>query len=72
MGGIENGFHGIEAMPFLAFGDVFLGELHIAEDRAGIGPLLEQVVVLEEMIVAEGACASPASASPWCFPPSDR
>ena len=44
---------GGEAMPLLAAGDVALGELEIAEDRGGIGPLPEQVVVLEEVIVPE-------------------
>ena len=41
-------------MTLLAMGDVLLGEFEIVENAVGIGPLLEQIIVLEEMIVAEG------------------
>lgn len=53
MGGIENGFDGGSAVPLLAFGHVFLGEIHIAQDRAGICPLAKEIVVLEEVVMAE-------------------
>src|SRR5205823_4813074 len=54
MGGIENGLDRRCPMLFLASRDVALGEVHIAQYRAGIGPLPKEVVVLEEMVVAKG------------------
>ena len=42
------------AMPLLALRDIALGEIEIVENSVGVGPLLEQIVVLEKMIVAEG------------------
>ena len=53
MGRVEDLLHRRNAMPFLAARDVALGEVQVAQDRSGVGPLLEQVVVLEEMVVAE-------------------
>ena len=41
------------AVALLALRDVALGEVQVVEDALGIGPQLEQVVVLEEMIVTE-------------------
>ena len=41
------------AIALLARGDVALGESEIIENAFGVGPLLEQIVVLEEMVVAE-------------------
>jgi hypothetical protein len=40
-------------VAFLALGDVTLGELQVVEDALGVGPLSEQIVVLEEVVVAE-------------------
>ena len=54
MGGVEHGFHRGDAVLLLAAGDVPLGEIEIAQDRVGVGPLPEQIVVLEEMVVPEG------------------
>ncbi len=50
---IDDGFDGLEAVFLLALGDIALGEIEIIEDRRGIGPLLEEIVVLEEVIVTE-------------------
>ena len=41
------------AMALLALRDIGLGKFEIIKDAVGIGPLLEQVVVLEEMVVTE-------------------
>ena len=51
---VERHFDRKPAMALLATGDIALGEIEIIEDAVGVGPLPEQVVVLEEMIVAEG------------------
>ena len=42
------------AVALLAMRDIALGEFEIVENAVGIRPLLEQIVVLEEMVVAEG------------------
>ena len=42
------------AIAVLAFRDEVLGEGEIIEDAVRVGPLLEDVVVLEEVVVAEG------------------
>ncbi len=39
-------------MAFLALHDVLLGEHQVVDDRAGVGPGAEQVVALEETVVA--------------------
>ena len=52
--GIERVLDRQPAMAFLAMRHVALGEFEIIENAVGVGPLLEQIVVLEEMIVAEG------------------
>ena len=54
MRGVEDLFHRRGAMALLALDDIALGKIQIIKDRLGIGPLLEQIVVLEEMIVPEG------------------
>ena len=41
------------AVAFLAALDEALGEFQVVEDAVGVGPLLEQIVVLEEVVVAE-------------------
>ena len=51
--GVEEPLHRRVAVAFLAIGDVALGEIQVLEDAVGIGPLLEEIVVLEEVIVAE-------------------
>ena len=50
---IHHGFDRFQPVMLLAFADERLGEREIVEDGAGVGPLLEQVVVLEEVVVAE-------------------
>ncbi|MNF26851.1 hypothetical protein D3C84_74950 [compost metagenome] len=52
MAGVEQVFHRIDAMAFLALHDVLLGEHQVVDDRAGVGPGAEQVVALEEAVVA--------------------
>ena len=42
------------AVAFLAMRHIAFGEFEIIENAVGVGPLLEQVVVLEEMVMAEG------------------
>jgi len=54
MGGVEHRLDLVAAVTLLAGGDVFLGEGEVVHDAFGIGPLPEQVVVLEEVVVAEG------------------
>ena len=51
--GIERVLDRQPAVALLAMRHVALGEFEIVEDAVGIGPLLEQIVVLEEMVVAE-------------------
>ncbi len=51
MGGVKRLLHCEPAMALLALRDIGLGEFEIVEDAVGVGPLLEQIVVLEEMIV---------------------
>ena len=50
---VEGPLHGRLAVTVLAFGQIALGEFQIAEDALGVRPLPEQIIVLEEMIVAE-------------------
>ena len=52
MAGVEQLFHRIDAVFLFTLGDVVLGEQQIVDDGGGIGPGLEQVVVLEEGVVA--------------------
>ena len=54
MRGVERRFDRLEAVAFLAGGDIALGEIEIIENAGGVGPLLEEVVVLEEVVMAEG------------------
>ena len=54
MGGVQRLLDREPAVALLALRDIALGEVEIFENAFGVGPLLEQVVVLEEMIVAEG------------------
>ena len=54
MRGVERRLDRFEAVPFLAGGDIALGEVQIIEDAGGIAPLLEEVIVLEEVVVTEG------------------
>ena len=51
--GVERALDRDVTVALLALGDVALGEVQIVEDAVGVGPLLEQVVVLEEVVVAE-------------------
>ena len=51
--GIQHLFDRLDAMPLLGARDIVLGKRQIVEDRVGLGPLPEQVVVLEEVVVAE-------------------
>ena len=54
MRGVERLLDREPAVALLALRDIALGEIEIIENAFGVGPLLEQVVVLEEMVVAEG------------------
>ena len=54
MGGVERALDRLMAVALLAFEDEGLGEFQIVQDALGIGPLAEQIVVLEEVVVAEG------------------
>ena len=54
MGGVERALDRGAAVALLALRDIALGEIEIIENALGVGPLPEQVIVLEEMIVAEG------------------
>ncbi len=54
VGRIEHDLHGLLAIALLALGDVGLGETQIVDDVVGLGPELELVVVLEEVVVAVG------------------
>ena len=53
MRGVEHPLDRLQPVLFLALGDVVAGKAQIVEDAVGIGPLPEQVIVLEEVIVAE-------------------
>ncbi|MNH21391.1 hypothetical protein D3C79_811990 [compost metagenome] len=52
MAGVKQALDGIDTVFFLAFGDVVLGKQQVVDDGGGIGPGLEQVVVLEKRVVA--------------------
>ena len=52
--GVEQGLDRVEAVPLLALGDVVLGIDQVVDDRRRIGPHAEQVVALEEAVVAVG------------------
>src|SRR5690606_1587494 len=52
MAGVQQVFHGVDAVALLALGDVLLGEHQVVDDRAGVGPAAEQVVAFEEAVVA--------------------
>jgi len=71
--GVERLLDRQPAVPLLALRHVSLGKIQVIENSLGVRPLLEQIVVLEEMVVAERPRGrSPASAWSRCFPPSDR
>ena len=53
MRGVQQAFDLRLAVALLAMGDIAAGEFQVVEDAVGIGPLLEDVVVLEEVVVAE-------------------
>src|SRR5690606_29453847 len=52
MAGVEQVFHGIDAVALLALGDVLPGKDQVVDDRTGVGPGAEQVVALEKAVVA--------------------
>ena len=54
MRSIERLLDRLPTMTFLALRHVVLGEIQIIENSVGIRPLLEQIIVLEEMVVTEG------------------
>ncbi len=54
MRSIERLLDRLPAMTLLALRHVVLGEIEIIENSVGIRPLLEQIIVLEEMVVTEG------------------
>ena len=51
--GVERLLDREPAMPLLALRHIALGKIEIVENAFGVRPLLEQIVVLEEMVVAE-------------------
>jgi len=53
MGGVEHPLDGVEAVAFLAPGNVTLGKVEIVENALCVGPLLEQIIILKEMVVAK-------------------
>ena len=53
MRGIEQAFDLRLAVPLLALHDVVFGELQVVEDAVGVSPLLEQIIVLKEVVMAE-------------------
>ena len=54
MRGVERALDGGLAIALLALGDIALGEVQIFENAFGVGPLLEEIIVLEKMVMAEG------------------
>src|SRR5690606_4613865 len=50
--GVEQVLHGVDAVTLLALTYVLLGKHQVIDDRASVGPAAEQVVALEEGIVA--------------------
>ena len=52
--GVQHAFHRFDAMAFLALGDVVARKHQVVDDGVGTSPLLEQVVALEERVVAVG------------------
>ena len=54
VGGVEHVLDRLMPVALFAAGDVALGEVEIVEDALRIGPLPEQIVVLEEVVMAEG------------------
>ena len=51
MTGVEELLHLINAVALFAVGNVFAGENQIINDRAGVGPAAEQIVVFEKRVV---------------------
>ncbi|MCY1344260.1 hypothetical protein D9M69_302920 [compost metagenome] len=52
MAGVQQVLHRVDAVALLALVDVLLGEYQVVDDGAGVGPGAEQVVALEEAVVA--------------------
>ncbi|MNE98863.1 hypothetical protein D3C80_1974490 [compost metagenome] len=51
MTGVEQFFHFIHAVALFAFGNVFPRENQIIDNRAGISPAAEQIVIFEERVM---------------------
>ncbi|MND99796.1 hypothetical protein D3C80_921880 [compost metagenome] len=51
MAGVEQFLHFIHAVALFALGNVFPCENQIIDNRAGIGPAAEQIVIFEEGVV---------------------
>ena len=51
---VEHPFDRLDPVPLLAFRHIVAGKAQIIEDPVGVGPLPEQVVVLEEVVMPEG------------------
>jgi hypothetical protein len=51
---VQHAFHRANAVPVLAIQDVAAREFQVVEDAGRIRPFAEQVVVAEEVVVAEG------------------
>src|SRR5258708_2000347 len=54
---VEHRFNSVRAVFFVALANEVACECKVVENTSGICPLLEQVVVLKEVVVAEG-CVS--------------
>ena len=52
MAGVEQPFDLFDAVALFAVGDIFLRKQQIVDDRAGVGPAAEQVVIFEKRVVA--------------------
>ena len=53
MRGVQHALHRFRPVPFLAFLHVVACEAQIIEDAVGVRPLPKQIIVLEEVIMAE-------------------
>src|SRR5579884_1719351 len=54
MGGVEHLLDRLDPVTLLAFCNVIARKAQIVEDPVGIGPLPEQIIVLEEMVMPKG------------------
>ncbi len=53
VGRVQDPLDGRDSVLLLAGGDIALGEAEVVQDAGGVGLFLEQIVVLEEVVMAE-------------------